>query len=171
MLYLPCVMVINYIFICNDITMKILIVFATNSGSTFLVAKTIESVLQSGNTATVKNADDVHSDDFDTYDFVILGSCTWDHNHMEGQVHSAFLRLKHRLKSKTYEGKQFAVFATGDKTYRLFCAAADHLETMIKSWKGKIVVPALRIDRYYNDEEGNTKQAKEWAKMILTLIS
>ena len=149
--------------------MNILLIYATNSGTTQTVADMINNLLaQSGQTVTMKYVSDVTPDMFGQYDLVILGSPSWDYEGKEGQPHDHYLPLFEASKGKTFEGKKFAVFGLGDQSYAIFCGAVDHLENYVKSMHGTLVTPSLRIDNYYSTTDTSNAAIEEWVKKLIT---
>ena len=68
--------------------MKILIVYATNSGGTQLAAQIVqETLVKHSLTAELKEVRDTSADEFEGYDLVILSSPSWDYEGLEGQPH------------------------------------------------------------------------------------
>ncbi len=147
--------------------MNILLVYATNSGSTMTTAQTIRDILTTqGHAVTMKEARDTTPEDFSSPQGIILGSPSWDFEGHEGMPHEDYLPLIEKLKTMTYENKPFAVFGLGDSSYKHFCGAVDHLEQLVKTMKGKLVVPSLKVDKFYSDQTGNTEKITTWASSV-----
>ncbi len=146
--------------------MKILIVFATYSGSTRIVGGLIESTLKKDHEVSSFSVFDFDPMKFRDFDFIILGSNSWFEQKEEGQMNSGFHALKDKLKPDSFKGKKFAIYALGDSNlyHNTFCKAADHLEKLVREFGGDAVVPPLKVDRYYFDEEGSEPKVIEWAE-------
>ncbi len=146
--------------------MKILVVYATYSGSTRIVGTLIESALKQDHEVTSCSVFDVDPTRFNDFDFIVLGSNSWFENKEEGQMNSGFHALKEKLKLDSFKGKKFAIYALGDSNlyHNTFCKAADHLEKLVREFGGDAVVPPLKVDRFYFDEEGNETKIIEWAQ-------
>jgi len=145
--------------------MKILIVFATYSGSTRIVGDIIKTALKQDNEVASSSVFDFDPAGFNDFDFIVLGSNSWFENKEEGQMNSGFHALKEKLKPDSFNGKRFAIYALGDSNlyHNTFCKAADHLEKLVREFGGDAVVPPLKVDRFYFDEEGSEPKIIEWA--------
>lgn len=165
--------------------MKVLIVYATYSQGTRLASKIIRDTLEKdGYEVTLQNILDVDASgnfffnkdrllsEINHNDLVIFGSCTWFEDKKEGQPHSGFIALMQYAKEIPFQKKGFAVFALGDASqYAVhFCGAADTLEKFVTENGGKLVVPPLRVDRFYFDQEKNTKLVEKWAGELSTRV-
>lgn len=155
--------------------MKILIVYATNSGSTRIASEAMqEAWVRCGNSVVLRSAHDVQPEELNAFDLVIFGSCTWElttpKRHFEGQLQQHFIEFKNRLAGKQFIGKRFAVFGIGDSSYSNFCIAANHLEVLVKQIGGTQVGPTLRIDSFFYDQSANEKKIHSWAQSILKLM-
>lgn len=151
--------------------MNILLVFATNSGTTMTAAQTINDKLAGkGHTMTMKEVRDVKPEDFDAPQAIVLGSPSWDFEGHEGMPHEDYLPLMEQLKTKVLENKPMAVFGLGDSSYKHFCGAVDHLEELVKTMKAKLVVPSLRIDKFYSDQTGNMDKINAWADSLIAAL-
>jgi flavodoxin I len=151
--------------------MNILLVFATNSGTTMTAAQTVnDKLVAKGHTVTMKEARDTTPEEFTGAQAVVMGSPSWDFEGHEGMPHEDWLPLMEKLKTVTLEGKPFAVFGMGDSSYKKFCGAVDHLEELVKTVKGKLVVPSLKIDKFYSDQTGNMDKINAWADSLVTAL-
>lgn len=151
--------------------MRILIAYASNSSGAQQVADLVGDILTTaGHTVTVKRASESGAEDFDSYDLIVLGSCTWERfegkKRLDGQLQQHMFDLVGKMKEQLFPKKQFAIFGLGDSTYTHFCAAADHLEKFVANLGGTLAIPTLRIDRFFFDLENNRHQAEDWAKKI-----
>lgn len=156
--------------------MNILIVYGTNSSATYNVVESVGNILTvAGHHVTVQHArDTVPSKLSEPADCLILASCTWERFTAEGK------RLEGELQQHMYSlveaakvpaGRRFAVIGLGDSSYTEFCAAADHLESAIERWSGKLIVPTLRIDGYFFDLEKNRAQVTTWAEALVKVLA
>lgn len=146
--------------------MRITIIYATNSGSTYLVSKKIESLLKKKHQISVVEAKNASIKNIDNADLVLFGSPSWDFDGHEGYPHRAMLTLMEQLRAHPFNGKQCAVFGCGDTSYTNFCGAVDHLEEFVKQQNGKLVIESLRIDGYYFDEKNNLAKVEKWIEPI-----
>ncbi len=151
--------------------MNILLVYATNSGTTMSTAQTINDLLiAKGNAVTMKEVRDSSEADFSSPDVVIMGSPSWDFEGHEGMPHEDWLPLMEKLKAMSFENKKFAIFGLGDSSYKHFCGAVDHLEELVKTVKGTLIVPSLRIDKFYSDQTGNMEKITTWAGSVASSL-
>lgn len=148
--------------------MNILLVYATNSGTTMTTAQTVADKLTGkGHTVTMKEVRDVTMEEFSPPDAIVVGSPSWDFEGHEGMPHEDWLPLMEKLKTVNLENKPFAVFGLGDSSYKHFCGAVDHMEELVKTMKGKLIVPSLRIDKFYSDQTGNMDKIIAWADSLI----
>ena len=147
--------------------MKILIVFATNSGGTQLAADVLrETLSQNNHEVTVKEVRETKVDEFTPQDLVIFASPSWDYEGLEGQPHPDYRQFMDSAKGKLFTDKKFAVMGLGDSSYTYFCGAVDVLEKFIKELGGTLRTPSLKIDGFYLDQAGNTEKIQNWAKNL-----
>jgi flavodoxin I len=145
--------------------MNILLLYATNSGGTEMAAQMISEQLSTHN-VEIKRVLEASFDDLNNYDVIILGSPSWDYGGKEGQPHDDFWEFKKHMEGKTQEGKKFAVFGLGDSSYKIFTGAVDELEKWVTEWKGILVVPSLRMDKFYYQQAENAQLIENWCKKL-----
>lgn len=151
--------------------MNILLVYATNSGTTMSSAQTVnDKLVAKGHTVTMKEVRDTTESDFTAPEAILLGSPSWDFEGKEGMPHEDWLPLMEKLKTMTFENKPFAVFGLGDSSYKHFCGAVDHMEELVNTMKGKLLVPSLRIDKFYSDQTGNMDKINAWADSVIAAL-
>ncbi len=146
--------------------MRILQLFATYSGSTQAASEILSQELTSHHTVRVKSPGDVKPDEIKTYDVVIFCTPTWDLNGLEGQPHELFIEFIHKAKGVSFTGTKFAVMGLGDSSYTHFCGSVDVLEGFIKSAGGTLIIPSLRIDGFFYNQEKHTESIKKWAHTL-----
>lgn len=152
--------------------MKILIGYATNSSGT-LVASTVltKTLKEKGIEIIHKEIRGVKPDSLNQYDLIILGSCSWNYNKTEGMPHEYMSAFMASMNQTSLPEKPFAVFGLGDTAYMYFCGAVDHMETFVYSIHGRLVVPSLRIDGFFFDQQQNENRLREWAELIYRTCS
>lgn len=157
--------------------MTALIVYATNSSGTMLAAELAGRVLQAaGHTVTLKRAGAVEPKEFNNYDFIVLGSCTWglviNGQWTQGQLQNHMYDLQQKLikEQRIFPGKKFAVFALGDSSYTHFCAAADRLQSLVNDVGGELVSEPLRIDGWFFHPDENEKLLTEWTETVAAAL-
>ncbi|MBI4067205.1 flavodoxin domain-containing protein [Candidatus Gottesmanbacteria bacterium] len=152
--------------------MNILLIYASNSGGTFLSSGIIVDVLKKHqHSVVVKNVREADPSEIGNYDLIILGSPSWDYQGKEGQPHQDYLPFLEKAKDKNFPGKPFAIYGLGDSSFAYFTGAVDHLENFVKNIGGKLITTSLRIDGFYFDQENNEKKVTDWAEDLATKIA
>ena len=145
--------------------MHILILFGSSTGNTEELAKTVAQVANSkGVTTDLVNVAEVVNLDYGKYDFLFLGTSTWD----EGQTQLDFRFYLEDLQANPPQlnGKKFAVFGTGESCYQFFCGGTEKLAEAFASFGGTRVGEILKIDTLEEDPVDNAK-VKTWVADIL----
>jgi flavodoxin I len=148
--------------------MHILVAYATNSSGTLVTSVVIATILKNaGHTIAHKDIRAVLPNELTNYDLIVFGSPSWDYNspegRLEGQPHEFFRKFIKEADSISLPNKRFAIFGLGDTAYIKFTGAVDHLEVFVKKMGGKLIIPSLRIDGFYFNQEDNEKKAALWA--------
>ncbi|MBI3385088.1 flavodoxin domain-containing protein [Candidatus Gottesmanbacteria bacterium] len=147
--------------------MNIIVLYATNSGGTFMAAQTVADVLKkAGNQVDLKNVNEADQNGLAKYDLVAIGSPSYDYNGKEGQPHEEMVNFLNKLAKETIENKKFAVFGLGDSSYIEFCGAVKEIEKKITELGGKLVTDSLKIDGFFFQQDQNTQKINEWAKNL-----
>jgi flavodoxin I len=148
--------------------MKILVLFATYSGGTQIVADSIEKILQKqGHSVTKQNPKQTTVEDISSSDVTILCSPSWDVNGKDGQPHEDFFFLIKHATDSLFEGKQCAIVGLGDSSYPHFCGAVTVLESFVTEKGGIVKSPSLRIDGFFYDETKHVKTIEEWIHAVI----
>lgn len=151
--------------------MKILIVYATNSGGTESAVKHLSSVLEkNGHQTTLINPKEINTELIKSSDTIILASPSWDFDTKEGQPHEDFHAILEETDIKKYAGRKFAILGLGDSSYTYFCGAVDVLEQFVKIVGGTIITPSLRIDGYFSAMEESNDKITQWASTLLGAV-
>ncbi|MEO8581357.1 MAG: flavodoxin domain-containing protein [Patescibacteria group bacterium] len=148
--------------------MNILVTYATNSGSTYLVAKYISEKLQEHtHQVTLLNIMDANPEDLLKYDLVFLGSNSWDFEHKEGQPHHAFMQFLDGIKDVQLSDHKYVLFGCGDKSYQYFCGALTVIEEFVKAHAGQVIAEPLKINQYFfNDTDKIHSQIDSWLSEV-----
>jgi flavodoxin I len=147
--------------------MNIRIIYATNSGATMTAAQSVnDTFVTKGQHVSMVEARLATIDDFKSPQVIVLGSPSWDFDGKEGMPHEDFLTLIDKVKTVKIPEKPFAVFGLGDSTFAHFCGAVDHLEKFVGMVGGKLIVPSLKVDNFFNDMDGNTEKITKWAQQV-----
>ena len=150
---------------------NILIVYASNSGGTFLIAEMLKNMLCKKHEVIMQKATDTKPDDMQNYDIIIFGSPSWRIPGMgDGLPQETMLSFIKNCAGKEFLNKQFAVFGCGDRAYTFFCGAVTFLENFVNSVHGKKIIDSLRINGYFFNLESNEKLAKEWGSKLISKI-
>jgi flavodoxin len=151
---------------------KVLIVYASNSGGTFLVAEAIQKVLGKKHQVAMQKAADTKPDDLYKYDVLIFGSPSWHIAGMgDGLPQETMLALTRKCAGKKLPNKQSAIFGCGDRAYTFFCGAVSYLENFAASVGAERIIDSLRIGGYFFDLEKNEKIVQKWAAELIKKIS
>ena len=144
---------------------KVLVLFGSSTGNTEELAKTVAEVANfRGLTTDLINVAEVSNLDYGKYDFLFLGTSTWD----EGQTQLDFRFYLEDLQANPPQlnGKEFAVFGTGETCYQFFCGGTEKLAQAFESFGGKKVGEILKIDTLEEDPVDNAK-VKSWANEVI----
>lgn len=130
-----------------------LVVYASNSGNTRMVAERIgERLREAGVDATVRDVFGMKPADLRGYSLVVFGSCTWltmiDGKPLQAQLPEHMHRFAHSAEHTRLPGSRFAVFALGRHEYTGFAAAASHLQVLVHKLGGAELVQPLKIDGF-----------------------
>lgn len=142
--------------------MKIIILYATYSGSTDMASATVEELLKNKHDVTRKLVNQSDPKELNDYQIVVLCSPSWDFDGQEGMPHEDFITYISKAKTNSYQNQKFAVLGLGDSSYSHFCGAVEHLEKFIADVKGQLISPSLKIDGYFYDQNGNTQKISDW---------
>lgn len=150
--------------------MKILLVYATNSGSTYLVSERIRVILARRFSIQAQKAADTRPTDLRKYNLIILGTPSWSVEGHEGYPHETVLALIRGLNREAVSRQRFALFGCGDTSYTYFCGAVDYLEKWVADSGGTQVGPSLRIDGYFFDLVRHEHLTDEWARKLTKTV-
>ena len=151
--------------------MKILIVFATNSGNTFMVGHLIQNALeQKGHQVNMRNASYVTTEEIHDHQVLLLGSSSWDWQGDEGRPLRSMIELMENLKSEDLDHKPVAIFGCGDTDFTHFCGAVDHIEEFAKQKNTQILTDPLKVDKFYLDIKAKTPEIESWVDSLATKL-
>lgn len=148
--------------------MKILISYATYSGSTEATAEYIKDLLDKQNhDVTFKNIAEVMAEEIKNYDLSLFGSPSWLQNGEQGQPHTYFFDFFETYKDELFENTRIGLFGLGDQTYTYYCGAVDIIGQFFTERKATIQGETLRIENFYIDNNGKEEQVKEWVNQMM----
>lgn len=145
---------------------KILLVYATNSGGTYVAGQMIKEILEKDFLIVMQNASETDHQNTENYDLIILGSPTWDFEGQDGMPHQKMLELLNKWQNKSFASKKFAIYGCGDKMFVKFCAAVDYMEKFVNSVGGVLVVSSLRLNNFFFELDADVAITKEWAEEL-----
>ena len=148
--------------------MNTIIVFASMSGTTELMAHTLASELtKAGDQVTVIDAFETDAEELKSYDRILVGSYTWG----DGDLSDEITGFYDELATIDLTGKMAAAFGSGDTRYEHFARAVDILEEALKTQGCEILIKGLKVDSWSEDEEGIETTCRLYAKELLSLSS
>lgn len=151
--------------------MKIALVYATYSNSTFTASEALKAELEAkGHQVDMVLAKEVKLPQLQEADAIVLASPSWDYNGTQGMPHEDYEVFRVTVGTTTFPDKKFAILGLGDSTYTYFCGAVAHLEELVHNLQGKLVTESLKIDQFYMDEQGNTQKVKDWAAGLVAKL-
>lgn len=145
---------------------KVLICYATHSGSSFEIAEFVGEILSKNFAVTIQKAFLSKADDLLKYDFVVMGSGSWKVDGHEGYPQPALYDLLAKAKEVNLKNKPFAFFGCGDNSYTQFCGVVDYLENFVKAVEGVKVADSLRVDSFFFDLKKNVRLVETWAESL-----
>lgn len=148
----------------------ILLLYSTNSGSTFTAGQLIKDVLADTFEVSMQNVMEFKPEDIKKFDTVILGSPSWYSRGEEGMPTETMLKLLDAWKGQQFNKKRFALYGCGDEGFATFCGAVKHLEDFVTSTNGQFILPSLRLNSFWFDIDRNVEIAKKWAKDLKTKL-
>jgi flavodoxin short chain len=152
--------------------MKVLIIYATNSGSTEICAKVIKETLEKlKHEISMVKAAEAKADMLRGLDLVLLGSPSWEYGEKEGMPHEDMMDFFSKLNSKDLAGaKKYAVFGCGDRSYAYFCHAVEYIEDFLKTNGINVASESLKVDSFFFDMDKNIEEVENWSKSLSKLI-
>ncbi|PKG22297.1 flavodoxin [Niallia nealsonii] len=131
--------------------MEIAVIYATMSGNTEAIADCIVEGLHRKNySADIMEIPDIYTmEQVKNYDLVYLGLYTWG----EGDFPEECLDMVDGLQGERWDGKHFALFGSGDRSYEHFCGALDRLKEILINRGAIVVAEPLRIEMAPDKEE------------------
>jgi len=148
--------------------MKILIVYSSNSGSTFLMAENIfEKIKKHCKSTRLIEAQKAKATDAIDQDLIILGSPSWLTRDKEGQPTEMMMKFLDDLKSLEEEKRYFTAFGAGDSSYTFFCGAVDVMREKMTNLGYKEFFSPLKTDEFFFNREENIKKTLDWTDNLI----
>ncbi|QGQ95951.1 flavodoxin [Paenibacillus psychroresistens] len=145
---------------------KIIIVYASMTGNTELMANAVAAGIQeSGGVVTMKEAFDTNAKELEQYDGIVLGAYTWG----DGELPDDYLDFYDEMEDLELSNKPAAVFGSCDSNYHSFGTAVDTLIEKLTERGARIVIPGLKIELTPSDKEREACKAfgKQFATMCV----
>ncbi|HSR88961.1 MAG TPA: flavodoxin domain-containing protein [Candidatus Udaeobacter sp.] len=142
---------------------EILLLYATNSGSTFVSGQIIKDVLSPDLAVNMQNTLEFNPVDIKNYDTIILGSPSWESRGEEGMPTETMLKLFDVWSKEDFSNKNFVIYGCGDDAYINFCGAVDQMEKFVNLVKGKLIFSSLRLNAFFFELDKNVELTKKWA--------
>ena len=122
-----------------------LIVYATHTGNTYMVASEILKVMSAKVSTLMKSASETNVNDLKDADVILMGSSSWDWQGNRGYPINEMMEFINSLGEKDLEGKKVLLFGCGDRDYEHFCGALDVMEERVRSAGAEVVAQASRL--------------------------
>ncbi|PIR60094.1 MAG: hypothetical protein COU67_03540 [Candidatus Pacebacteria bacterium CG10_big_fil_rev_8_21_14_0_10_44_54] len=147
--------------------MKITILYATYSNSTYAATEVLCKALQKLNhEVAVSLVMTANVTILVESDLTIFASPSWDYDGKEGQPHEDFFHFFSSISQDAVAPFSYAIMALGDTNYTYFCGAADELESLATAKAGKQIIEPLKLDQYYLNEMTCGAAINTWAQQL-----
>lgn len=124
-------------------TTRSLLLFGSSTGTTRLLAASVRKGLAScGIQVVTRNVRDAQPRAMESFPLLVLGCSTWE----DGAPQRDFRHFLERLGDLRLDGRLFAVFGPGSRSYQHFCQAVDLIEHEMLERGARLLGPSLRID-------------------------
>jgi len=158
--------VCSYLCECYTLFMQGIIIYATHTGNTYMVSKTILEEVSSQMPLLMKKAKDVVREDLDDASVLLIGSSSWDWQGNRGYPIDEMMKFLDSMGEVDLSGKKIMLFGCGDRDYEHFCGALDVIGEKVRERGGQIMGEPLRVDKYYLNEAENKKLVVEWCESV-----
>lgn len=142
---------------------KILLVYASTTGNTEMLADTIaDHLLQHKHEVEIKSFDfgPVDVEEVLRYDAVVIGTHTWDDGELPYEVEDFY----DELEEVDIKGRLFAVFGSADSFYDTYGGAVDLVAERVKNLGAVLLPKRLKVDLYPDQEDFS--RCQEFADMV-----
>lgn len=150
--------------------MKILIIYATHTGSTLYASRELLAALSDRHTVMMKSVTEVKEADMEEAEVILIGSSSWDWQGNRGYPLKDMMDFMERTGGFDYSGKKVALFGCGDMDFEHFCGALDVIDEKLSAKGAHFLTDKLRLNRYFMDEFGNQERVREWAEKVQTAL-
>lgn len=146
--------------------LKAIIIYGSTGGNTAYASKFVEAgLVEAGYQVVRKDVRQASVKELKDYDLVVLGSSTWDKDHLklQGQLQIDMRPFVEELKGYDFNQQSVAIFGLGHYSYTFTCNAANLLFEAVTAANGKIVAEVFKIDDVV---DLFAEKLVEWAKNI-----
>lgn len=143
---------------------KIIIMFASLTGNTELIAENIaEALTYKEHTVDIKtfDYDPLSVDELSKYDAILVGTYTWDDGTLPYEVEDFY----DELEEIDLTSKLFGVFGSADSFYEIYGGAVDIIGDRAKDLGAKLIPLRLKIDISTNKQDAISFQ--DFISMII----
>lgn len=149
---------------------KILVLYASTTGNTELMADAIANYLLSNqHDVTIKtfDFDPIYIEELADYDAILIGTHTWDDGDLPYEIEDFY----DELENVNIKNKVFAVFGSADSFYDTYGGAIDLLGDRIEKLGGSLFEERLKVDLAPNDHDlSSCKQFAEKVSLMTELL-
>lgn len=135
----------------GDILAKTILLFASMSGNTEMMADAVEEGVRTAG-SDVESIDIMYGfeiENLNNYDGILLGAYTWG----DGELPDDFFEFYDDLDSIDLTGKKAAVFGSCDSAYPQYGAAVDLLINKLKERGADIFSDGLKVELTPDEQE------------------
>lgn len=149
---------------------SILVAYGSLTGNTQAIAERLADALQkTSHVVTLKNLEEVEPGDLTHFQYVLIGSSTWDIGQLPFDTQSFF--DKYSEQTPQLPQTKFAAFGCGDIAYdQTFCSAVDMLDDLLTNYGGVKLQDSLKIDGFPEFPE-NIALVEKWLESILPQLN
>lgn len=146
---------------------KILIIYASRTGNTEIMAETIaEQLKTSNNKVTIQNIDfdEIDMNKLCKYDAVLLGTYTW----YDGELPYEVEDLHEALSDIDLVHKIIGIFGSADSFYDTYGGAIDIMTERVRELGATVVSEPLKIDLEPSDTD--IIRCRQFAKQVHYMV-
>ncbi|GAB3799151.1 flavodoxin [Virgibacillus kimchii] len=147
---------------------KILVVYASQTGNTELMAESMIALLEHNKidvTTKTFDFDPIDVEELAAYDAVLIGTHTWDDGDLPYEVEDFY----EELEDVNIENHLFAVFGSCDSFYDTYGGAIDLMGERLEELGARVVSPWLKVDLEPN--QNDIKACENLAERVMLHIA
>ena len=144
--------------------MRTIIVYASMTGATELMAETIAAELtKNGDQVLLRDAFEAEAEELASYERILIGSYTWG----DGDLADEILVFYDEMADVDLTGKLGVAFGPGDSAYDHFARAVDLLEEALQNQGCALITSGLKVDSGLEDEEEIEMKCRGFAEKLI----